>query len=308
MRSFLSPLSSRRLALGVMALAAGLALAAPIAVAQPITTDSRIKTFVYNPNEVYTITTHYGYQSNIEFGPKEEIDTISVGDRVAWQITPAGRRLFIRAMEENARTNMTIVTNFRAYQFDLRSSTADAVFGSEELTYVVRFFYPSNTMAEKELPIEYIQGQRQAFIPPVVTRPAPVAVAPVPAAPVIAPPVRQPSVSISPQPAPLAPASVVQAPLPASSIPAAINYRYTYSGPSEIAPTKIFDDGRTTYFKLRPNQNPSIAIVTAQGDPVPVTTRRTTDGLVAVDAVAPRFRMTQGARQVIVYNETGGEV
>src|SRR6478735_8817090 len=81
----------------------------------PVTTDSRIKTFVFNANEVYTITTHYGYQSNIEFGQKESIETVSIGDRVAWQIIPAGRRLFIRAMEENAHTNMTIVTNLRAY-------------------------------------------------------------------------------------------------------------------------------------------------------------------------------------------------
>ena len=38
--------------------------------AQPITTDSRIKTLVFNANEVFNITTHYGYQSNIEFGAK----------------------------------------------------------------------------------------------------------------------------------------------------------------------------------------------------------------------------------------------
>ena len=96
----------------------------------PVVTDSRIKTFVYNPNEVFTLTTHYGYQSNIEFAEKETIETVSVGDRVAWQIIPAGRRLFLRAQEENARTNMTVVTNLRAYQFDLLSSSADAVFGS----------------------------------------------------------------------------------------------------------------------------------------------------------------------------------
>ena len=129
------------------ALAVGMLFATLASAAQPITTDSRIKTLVFNPNEVFTVTTHYGYQSNIEFGPKEVIDTISLGDRIAWQITPAGRRLFIRAQEENAHTNMTVVTNVRAYQFDLRSSAADAVFGSEELTYVVRFFYPEDAAA-----------------------------------------------------------------------------------------------------------------------------------------------------------------
>ncbi len=121
-----------------------LAFAGGSAMAQPITTDSRIKTFVYSPNEVFSVTTHYGYQSNIEFGPQEVIQTISVGDRVGWQISPSGQRLFIRAQEENAHTNMTVVTDRHAYQFDLRSSSADAVFGSEQLTYVVRFYYPED--------------------------------------------------------------------------------------------------------------------------------------------------------------------
>lgn len=249
---------------------AAFALAGLAAVAQPITADSRIKTFVYNPNEVFTITTHYGYQSNIEFGPKETIETISVGDRVAWQIIPAGRRLFIRAMEENAHTNMTIVTTLRAYQFDLRSSSADAVFGSEELTYVVRFFYPPAETATYSAPT-----------------PMPVPVTTAPQAP---------------------PVAATAAPRQAPAATSGFNYRYTFSGPSDIAPTKIYDDGKTTYFKLPPNLSPQVAVVTAKGEVVAMTPRRTTDGLMAVDAVAPRFSLNQAGRQVMVYNEAGGEV
>lgn len=110
-------------------------------VSQPVVSDSRVKTFVYNENEVYTILTQYGYQSNIEFGLSEEIQTISVGDRVAWQIIPAGRRLFIQTMEEDARTNLTVVTDRRSYQFDLQSTTR--TLGNEDrLVYVARFYYP----------------------------------------------------------------------------------------------------------------------------------------------------------------------
>jgi type IV secretion system protein VirB9 len=240
--------------------------------AQPITTDSRIKTFVYNPNEVFTVTTHYGYQSNVEFGPKEEIDTISLGDRVGWQVTPAGRRLFIRAQEENAHTNMTVVTNLRAYQFDLRSSSADAVFGSAELTYVVRFFYPDEA-----------NNRGVAMPPPTLVAPQPVAAAPAPA------------------PAPTTP--MAAAPMPAHD---AMNYRYTYSGPSAVAPLKIYDDGRSTYFKFGTNAIPDIAILTAKGDLLPIAARRTPEGLVAVEAVAPRFAIRQAGQQVLVYNEAGG--
>lgn len=110
-------------------------------VSQPVVSDSRVKTFVYNENEVYTILTQYGYQTNIEFAKNEEIQTVSVGDRVAWQIIPAGRRLFIQTLQDEAHTNLTVVTDRRSYQFDLRSASLNA--GNEDrLVYVARFYYP----------------------------------------------------------------------------------------------------------------------------------------------------------------------
>ncbi len=248
---------------------------------QPIVTDSRIKTFVYNPNEVFALTTHYGYQSNIEFAERETIDTVSVGDRVAWQIIPAGRRLFIRAMEENAHTNMTIVTNQHAYQFDLRSSASDAVFGSAELTYVVRFFYPdaANT-----------RSSAISMASPDFTPPAPIAAGytQAPAPQVIAPP--------SPSPA-----------IPATSgANRGYNYRYTYSGSSDVAPTKIFDDGKSTYFRFKSGNIPKVSVISTQGQQLDVPTRRLSDNMVAVDVIAPSFSLKQSGSQVIVYNEAGG--
>ncbi len=267
-------------------LLAFLVLGSSVAQAAPIVTDSRIKTFVYNPNEVFTITTHYGYQSNVEFGERETIDTVSVGDRVAWQIIPAGRRLFVRAMEENAHTNMTIVTNLRAYQFDLRSSAADAVFGSEELTYVVRFYYP---------------GESTAMSAP-MPAPTPMAATPVsytPPAPAYTPPPTP-----MPKRAPITTGSI-PAPAPmASSGP--MNYKYTYSGPSTAAPVKIYDDGRTTYFKYRSATMPRIAVITSKGEQLDVPTRSVAGNIVAVDIVAPRFSLNQPGGQVIVYNESNG--
>lgn len=110
-------------------------------VSQPVVSDSRVKTFVYNENEVFTLLTQFGYQSNVEFGLGEEIQTISVGDRMAWQIIPAGRRLFIQTLQDNAQTNLTVVTNRHSYQFDLMSTSH--VKGNEDrLVYVARFYYP----------------------------------------------------------------------------------------------------------------------------------------------------------------------
>ena len=70
----------------------------------PLTTDSRIKTYIYSPNEVYLLVLHYGFQSHIEFAKGENIDTITLGDTYAWKITPLENRIFIKPMEKNIRT------------------------------------------------------------------------------------------------------------------------------------------------------------------------------------------------------------
>lgn len=108
---------------------------------KPIAMDSRIKTFIYSENEVFRLVVHYGYQTSIEFADGEEIQTISVGNNYAWQLTPVGRRLFIKPLEENILTNMTILTNKRSYQFEVQSKLLSYTI-DEELVYVVRFFFP----------------------------------------------------------------------------------------------------------------------------------------------------------------------
>ncbi|MEM6339129.1 MAG: TrbG/VirB9 family P-type conjugative transfer protein [Pseudomonadota bacterium] len=111
---------------------------------EPLTTDSRIKTYVYSPNEVFLLVLHYGFQSHIEFGKNETIETITLGDSFAWKITPLDNRLFIKPMERNIRTNMTIITNKKTYQFDLVSKELES--GDEkDLVYVVRFQYPKKS-------------------------------------------------------------------------------------------------------------------------------------------------------------------
>jgi type IV secretion system protein VirB9 len=117
---------------------------------EPITIDNRIKTYIYSENEVFRLLVHYGYQSSIEFAEGEKIATISVGDSFAWKITPVGRRLFIKALQDNMHTNMTIITNKHTYQFDLMSKTPDKNI-DKELVYVLRFFYPESLDANKNM-------------------------------------------------------------------------------------------------------------------------------------------------------------
>jgi type IV secretion system protein VirB9 len=298
------------------------ALPAATVHAQPIVTDSRIKTFVYNENEVFNITTHYGYQANVEFGTKEEIETVSVGDRVAWQIVPAGRRLFIRAMEENAHTNMTIVTSKRAYQFDLRSSASDAVYGSEELTYVVRFFYPEEG-GLPPTPLAVPSRQSNDFFTssapsyPVASAPtpqvfsAPLTTAPqtMPSYPVASAPSSQQNFAPLPSPT-LLDRQPAPTPMPATTLSAptspapSMNYRYTYTGPNDIAPVKIYDDGRSTYFKFRDTTRlPRLAVINGRGEEIEVPYQLNAEGVAVVNVIAPRFSLRNNGAEVVVYNE-----
>lgn len=109
----------------------------------PLTTDNRLKTYIYSPNEVYLLVLHYGYQSHIEFAQGEIIKTMTVGDSYSWKMNSIGNRLFIKPLEKNLKTNMTIITNFRTYQFDLVARDLDDDDQSEEnLVYQVKFYYP----------------------------------------------------------------------------------------------------------------------------------------------------------------------
>jgi type IV secretory pathway VirB9-like protein len=226
-----------------------------------IVTDSRIKTLVYSPNDVFSLLMVYGYQSNIEFSEKEEIQTVSVGDRVGWQIVPAGHRLFIRPLEFGAHTNMTIITSKRSYQFDLRSAPDEKLPESEELVYVVRFFYPESNgsvvgSVSSPLPMSPSQPSLQAQSAPVAVMPPPSSPKTQPMAPVLAAPVSAEVVAV---PAP--PTAFLSAPLAASSpaSSAAVssvsamtkqNFNYTYTGSLDNAPQKIYDDGLDTYVTL----------------------------------------------------------
>jgi type IV secretion system protein VirB9 len=107
----------------------------------PTAVDSRIRVMVFNPYDVFRFTGYYGYQTSIEFSKDEEVVSISMGDTTAWQIVPSGFRIFIKPMESDATTNMTIITNKRTYFFELHAEEANDI-NDPELVFNVKFLYP----------------------------------------------------------------------------------------------------------------------------------------------------------------------
>ena len=108
----------------------------------PIATDSRIKTLIYSPTEIFRLKFHHNYQSYIEFPRNEKFKIITVGDSFAWQIKQVDNRLFIKPKQSGVSTNMTIITNKRPYHLEIVSSNAGITTIDAELAFVTKFYYP----------------------------------------------------------------------------------------------------------------------------------------------------------------------
>lgn len=116
-------------------------LAVASSIPRPIGGENRIKIINYTPNTVFKFVGHYEYQSIIEFSQEEEIETISMGTPTPWLLVPAGNRIFLKPIEDNATTNMTVITNKRMYFFEMHAEEASSV-NDDNLNFVVKFVYP----------------------------------------------------------------------------------------------------------------------------------------------------------------------
>lgn len=136
--------------LGLMLVCATVAMPA-YALQSPraIATDSRIRTVRYSPNEVYQFIGHYGYQSAIEFGTDEKIQTVSIGDSTAWLVNPSGNRLFLKPIDQNALTNMTVLTDKRSYLFELHAEETKDI-RDKDMIFSLRFIYPQNDAGDMD--------------------------------------------------------------------------------------------------------------------------------------------------------------
>lgn len=102
-------------------------------------TDPRIRTVDYVPDQVVRIEAAQGYQVTLQFGPDERIENVAVGDSAAWQVS-ANRRgdlLFVKPIQSDVVTNLTVVTDARIYTLELSPAPGG------EAPFMVRFRYPA---------------------------------------------------------------------------------------------------------------------------------------------------------------------
>ena len=229
----------------------------------PLTTDSRMRTIVYNPNEVYQLKFHYGFQSFIEFAPDEDIEIISLGEAYPWKITPIGKRLFIRPIQIDITTNMTIITTKRTYQFEIVGLAFEDK-ANEDLIYSIKFFYPDK---EIKKPSMYNSMLAQS-----------------------------------------ADGSNVQAGFSLTNIDRGdiINFNYTMAGTGDsIAPIKVFDDGKHTFFQFARNNLvvPTISLVDIYGNETKLNYYFDGDYIV-VNTVGVQFALRSGKELICIFNNS----
>jgi type IV secretion system protein VirB9 len=123
---------------------------------RPIKLDHRVRTVMYQPDEVVKFIGHYGFQSAIEFEDGETIETISMGDATGWLLSPVGNRLFVKPVDQDATTNMTLITNRRTYLMELHAREAAAI-DDEEMVFIMRFIYPGQ-VAESQAVSTYMDS------------------------------------------------------------------------------------------------------------------------------------------------------
>jgi type IV secretion system protein VirB9 len=113
----------------------------------PGSLDNRVRSVVYQPNNVVQVTATYGISTMIIFDEDEKFQTISLGDTQSWQVVPTtkGNILFVKPIAKDVPTNMNVVTDKRIYYFSLKDQApkkGHEVFG-------VRFIYPEKSLNAK---------------------------------------------------------------------------------------------------------------------------------------------------------------
>ena len=212
----------------------------------PSATDSRIRVVRYEPNQVVLLEGTLGYAMTIEFDQGERIENVSIGDSLGWQVTPNRRAnlLFLKPVDKIGVTNMSVVTNMRSYNFDLRVRKSRGA-GDTGVIFGLHFEYPE--------PVRLVATAENTVKPP-----AP---------------------------------------------PADVNHAYTFEGSAKGLPSRVFDDGRSTYFEFPATTDiPAIfAIDSDKKEAVVNVTFR--NGFFVVDRLARAFTLRRGTEISRIIND-----
>ena len=119
------------------------------ALPRPGRADARVRDVAYSRDNVTAIDATYGTSTMIELQPDERIETLALGDSLAWKVEPnrRGNIIFLKPVAKDAQSNLNVVTDKRVYAFTLRANTRLP----REQIYAVRFRFPDDEASGKLL-------------------------------------------------------------------------------------------------------------------------------------------------------------
>lgn len=103
--------------------------------------DNRIRYVEYNPDDVVVVKTKLGLTTVIQLEPGEHLNSpesaLAIGDKEAWTVAVRENNIIIKPIDAFPETNINIITNKRAYAFDLVETKL-----ANDVSFYVRFNYP----------------------------------------------------------------------------------------------------------------------------------------------------------------------
>ncbi|WP_273755029.1 P-type conjugative transfer protein VirB9 [Bartonella sp. MM73XJBT.G] len=225
--------------------------------------DSRIRFINYDAYNVTKIIGSIRSSVQIEFSANEEIAHVAIGNSVAWEVAPAGNILFLKAREVQPITNLQVVTT--KLDGSKRSYQFELIIKDGEISSGHETYF----LVKFRYPQEEAEQRRLAAL------------------------LRQEKKQ----------AQQIDNVFNAYETYGPRNWAYTAQGSSNLEPSSVYDNGKTTTFTFPENQEiPAIYIVSSDGTEslVPKTTR---GNMVIVHAISARFTLRQGRNVLCIFNE-----
>jgi type IV secretion system protein VirB9 len=105
--------------------------------------DSRVRSTIYDGDQVYRLRGFVGYQIDLEFEPGEMFVGLGAGDLEGLSYFGQDNHLFLKPKAAKVATNLTVLTNRRHYQFDYTALSQHPAAGDPDVIYALRFTYPA---------------------------------------------------------------------------------------------------------------------------------------------------------------------
>jgi type IV secretion system protein VirB9 len=125
--------------------------------------DARIRYVEYQADQVVTLKVAFGYTTHIQLSHSEVIENFSMGDKEAWEIGFVKNHVFLKPVGKKPDTNLTLLTQKRVYNLDLKA-THSKTSKSNEMMYQVTYLFPEDEKLKKRaeqeaLALEHLMNQ-----------------------------------------------------------------------------------------------------------------------------------------------------